>query len=62
GTLKKGAIADITVIDPDCEIIVDVKKFRSKSRNCPFHDWRLHGVPVMVIVKGKIIFRRDTKV
>ena len=62
GTLKEGAIADITVIDPDCEIIVDVKKFRSKSRNCPFHDWRLHGVPVMVIVKGKIIFRRDTQV
>ena len=62
GTLKKGAIADITVIDPDCEIIVDVKKFRSKSRNCPFHDWRLQGVPVMSIVKGKIIFRRDTKV
>ncbi len=62
GTLKEGAIADITVIDPDCEIIVDVKKFRSKSRNCPFHDWRLQGVPVMSIVKGKIIFRRDTKV
>ena len=62
GTLKEGAIADITVIDPDCEIIVDVKKFKSKSRNCPFHDWRLRGLPVMTIVKGKIIFRRDTKV
>ena len=57
GTLKEGAIADITVIDPDCEIIVDVKKFRSKSRNCPFHGWRLQGAPVMTIVRGRIIFR-----
>jgi len=59
GTLKEGAIADITVIDPDCEIIVDVKKFRSKSRNCPFHGWRLQGAPVMTIVRGRIIFRHE---
>ncbi|TDI11062.1 MAG: dihydroorotase [Acidobacteria bacterium] len=59
GTLKEGAIADITVIDPDCEIIVDVKKFRSKSRNCPFHGWRLQGAPFMTIVRGRIIFRHE---
>ena len=59
GTLKEGAIADITVIEPDCEIIVDVKKFRSKSRNSPFDGWRLQGAPVMTIVNGKIIFRHE---
>jgi dihydroorotase len=59
GTLKEGAIADITVIDPDCEIIVDIKKFRSKSRNCPFQGWRLQGAPVMTIVRGRIIFRHE---
>jgi len=59
GTLKEGAIADVTVIDPDCEIIVDVKKFRSKSRNSPFHGWRLQGAPVMTIVRGRIIFRHE---
>ena len=58
GTLQEGTTADLTVIDPNCEIIVDVKEFRSKSRNCPFDGWRLHGVPIMAIVKGKISFRR----
>jgi dihydroorotase len=59
GTLKEGAIADITVIDPNCEIIVDVKKFKSKSRNCPFQGWTLRGAPMMTIVKGRIIFRHE---
>jgi dihydroorotase len=59
GTLEEGAIADITVIDPDVETVVDVNQFRSKSRNCPFHGWKLHGVPVMTIVRGKTVFQRD---
>lgn len=58
GTLEEGAIADITVIDPNCEIMVDVTKFRSKSRNCPFHGWSLHGAPVMTIVRGKVVYQR----
>ena len=58
GTLEEGAIADITVINPKGEMVVDVNQFRSKSRNCPFHGWRLHGVPVMTIVRGKIVFQR----
>ncbi len=59
GTLEEGAIADITVIDPDLETVVDVDQFRSKSRNCPFHGWRLQGAPVMTIVRGKIVFQRE---
>jgi dihydroorotase len=59
GTLKEGAIADISIIDPDCEIIVDVSKFRSKSRNCPFDGWKLRGVPVTTIVKGRIVHQRS---
>ena len=59
GTLEEGAIADITVIDPDLEVVVDVDQFRSKSRNCPFHGWKLQGVPVMTIVRGKTVFQRE---
>lgn len=59
GTLREGAVADITVIDPNCEIIVDVKNFKSKSRNCPFHGWKLQGAPMMTIVRGKIVFRHE---
>lgn len=59
GSLEEGAVADITVIDPDCEIVVDVNKFRSKSRNCPFHGWKLCGAPALTMVGGKIVHRRD---
>ena len=55
GTLREGAIGDVTVIDPDRETMVDVTKFKSKSRNCPFHGRVLHGVPVMTVVGGKIV-------
>ncbi|MEE2840337.1 MAG: amidohydrolase family protein, partial [Acidobacteriota bacterium] len=59
GTLEEGAIADITVIDPDLETVVDVNQFKSKSRNCPFEGWELHGAPVMTIVRGKTVFQRE---
>ncbi len=54
GTLKVGADADVTVIDPDMEWTVDVKAFRSKSRNSPFHGWRLRGKALFTIVGGEI--------
>lgn len=54
GTLKVGADADVTVIDPDMEWAVDVKTFRSKGRNSPFHGWTLKGKAIVTIVGGEI--------
>lgn len=58
GTLAEGAIADVSVIDPELEFVVDVNRFRSKSRNCPFHGWTLHGAPTLTLVRGKIVYAR----
>ena len=58
GTLKPGAVADVTVIDPEKEITIDVSAFRSKSRNCPFEGWKLHGVPMLTLVEGRVVFDR----
>ena len=55
GTLEEGVEADVTVIDPDREITVDVSQFRSLARNCPFEGWKLHGVPALTVVRGKIV-------
>jgi dihydroorotase len=51
-----GAPADLTVIDFDTEYRIDVSKFKSKSRNCPFHDWQVRGRAALTIVDGNIVF------
>jgi len=57
GTLRAGAAADITIFDPNREVVVDATKFRSRSRNTPFDGWRLRGAPVATIVGGNVVFR-----
>jgi len=55
GTLKPGAVADLTIIDPDIEWTVDPSKFKSKGRNTPFAGHKLKGKAVYTIVKGKVV-------
>jgi dihydroorotase len=57
GTLKVGADADVTVVDPDEEWIVDASTFRSRSKNTPFNGWRLRGRALVTIVGGDITYR-----
>jgi dihydroorotase len=57
GTLRLGADADVTVIDPDVPWTVDPTKFRSKSTNTPFAGWELHGRADTVIVGGRIKYQ-----
>jgi dihydroorotase len=54
GTLKPGAVADVTVIDPAAEWVIDPAKFRSKSRNCPFAGWKVRGRAQTVLVGGVV--------
>jgi dihydroorotase len=54
GTLRLGADADITIIDPEHSWIVDPAAFRSRSANTPFAGWRLQGVAETVIVAGEV--------
>jgi dihydroorotase len=46
--------ANISVIDPAAEWTVDVSKFKSKSRNSPFHGRKLKGRSVCVINRGSM--------
>jgi dihydroorotase len=54
GTLRPGAVADVTVIDPDVEWVVDGSAFKSKSRNSPFDGWKVRGRAWAVIVGGAV--------
>jgi dihydroorotase len=55
GNLAAGAPADVTVLDPDAETVVDPLRFRSRSRNTPFGGWTLRGAPWMTVVGGNIV-------
>jgi dihydroorotase len=57
GTLRPGAPADITLIDPSLQWRVDVHSFASKSVNSPFHGWTLQGRAVATIVAGRVKYR-----
>jgi len=56
GTLSPGKQADVTIIDPQANYKIDVNKFRSKSRNCPYHGWEVTGKVKTTIVGGEIRF------
>ena len=56
GTLGVGAVADITIIDPAREWVVDPAQFRSKSRNTPFSGWKMTGAVVKTLVNGKVVY------
>jgi dihydroorotase len=56
GQIAVGADADLTILNLHKEVVVDVKAFSSKSKNSPFHGWKLKGAPVMTIVAGKIVY------
>ncbi|MEO7538918.1 MAG: dihydroorotase [Pyrinomonadaceae bacterium] len=57
GTLAPGAVADVTIIDPDLEWTYTNADSRSKSKNSPFGGWTFTGAAVATIVGGKIVYR-----
>jgi dihydroorotase len=57
GTLEAGSPADITLINPEKEWVVDPKTFASKGKNTPLRGARLRGKVVGTIYRGKIVHR-----
>ncbi len=55
GTLAPGADADITILDPDQEWIVE-DKWQSRSKNSPFIGWKLKGKAMITIVAGRVVW------
>lgn len=54
GTLQAGRPADVTVIDPNVEWTIDKNQFKTKSRNTPYHGWKVRGRATTVIVGGVV--------
>jgi dihydroorotase len=58
GRLQNSSPANLTIIDPDLEFQVDVRTFRSKSKNSPFQGWNMKGKAVLTMVEGRIVFNQ----
>jgi len=57
GNLAPGAVADVTIIDPEREFVYTADQVVSKSRNTPFLGWRLKGRAVLTMVGGEVRYR-----
>jgi len=56
GTLGVGAVADVTLINPELEWTVDKERSFSRSRNNAFHGREVKGRAVRTIVGGKTVW------
>jgi len=59
GTLARGAAADLAVLDPAAEWVVDPARLQSKSRNTPWKGKRLTGRCAYTVVGGRIVHGED---
>ena len=57
GTLRAGADADLIVVNPDQEWVVQKERLVSKSKNSAFLGKRLNGVVEYTICGGKIVYQ-----
>lgn len=60
GKLSIGSIADVTIIDPNLEWIVDEKKFYTRGSHSPFIGRKLKGKAVATFVNGRLIKTNQT--
>jgi dihydroorotase len=56
GSLSTGMDGDVTIFDPRREWTYDRYQTASKSRNSPFHGWRLTGKATATVVAGSIVW------
>jgi len=62
GTLKAGAPANVTILDPDREWIVDSRNFASKGKNTPYDGYKFKGKVMATISRGKLVYTDDSLV
>src|SRR5437667_2201523 len=55
GTLRTGARADLTILDPELTWTFDAAQSKSKSRNTPFDGYTFRGAAVATIVAGRVV-------
>jgi dihydroorotase len=55
GELGEGGAADVALIDPDLQFMVDTEDWLSRGKNTPFGGWPLAGRAVLTLVDGRVV-------
>ena len=55
GRVMEGKKADLTVFNPDKEVIINPEYFKSKARNTPFKGLKLKGTPVLSVFGKRVV-------
>lgn len=55
GIIAKGADADFTIIDMNAEKVLRAEKLHSKSKITPFDGFRVKGIPVLTVIRGRVV-------
>lgn len=59
GFIVEGMDADLVVVDLKKESVIDPEKFKSKSKYSPFEGFKVKGMPVMTLVRGKLVMEYE---
>ncbi|MPZ87418.1 MAG: amidohydrolase family protein [Nitriliruptorales bacterium] len=57
GALLPGSDADMTVVDPDASWTIDNEALHAKQPLSPWHGWRVRGMPVASVLRGRVVMR-----
>jgi dihydroorotase len=55
GFIKEGMDADFVVVDMKKEDIIKPENFHSKAHYSPFESFKVKGLPIITIVRGKVV-------
>ena len=59
GSLAPGMDADVVIIDPEAEYVIDPKEFVSKGKNTPFGGKKVKGKVMATVCGGKIVYEAE---
>ena len=60
GAIATGHDADLVIVDPDREFIVDASRLYHRHAITPYDGARLHGVVLKTMLRGEIVFDNGT--
>ena len=58
GSLAPGKEADVVIIDPAAEYVIDPKTFASKGKNTPFGGRKVQGVVMYTVCGGQVVYEK----